>query len=418
LDSHLESTLLERHLDEAGFLWAQREAAVQGTNHDLDSLVDLDGRLEAHLDGLRLGGAAAWGLCRRALENEEAGTVFAAGALALSRGDLPGFATVLELASTRVSLGDALVGALAWVPIEDARPALARLLSPALPPELRRIGLAAFAARRIDPGAPLGRDLADADPALRATALRAAGALGDRARRDAVKGGLESDDPACRAAAIWAGVLLGDIAAARLLPEVAFDDRSAEPGSCELCALTEDIGVAGRDLAKLPPRAAVRFAAASGDVRHLPWLVARLRDRELARPAGAAIAMITGADLGHPPLLGKRPAEESGPNDDAADVRVAPDPDEDLPWPAPDAVERWLTKQFHANGHGRLLCGAEHADAWLEKVLVSGRQPERAVAALALKLRRPERPLFSVRAPAFRQARALATLTSAGSGTS
>jgi uncharacterized protein (TIGR02270 family) len=230
----MAATLLERHLDEAGFLWTQRRAAVDSASHDLHSLVELDRRVEAHLDGLRLGGAPAWEACRRALDDEEPGGVFVAAALALGRGDLAGFAAVLELATSQHALGAALVDALAWVPIDQARPALERLLSPALPAALRRLGLEAFAARRIDPGASLTQDLADADAGVRAVALRAAGALGDRARRDAVRRGLEVDDPDCRAAAVWAGVLLGDVAAAHLLPELAFDQRTAEAESCEL----------------------------------------------------------------------------------------------------------------------------------------------------------------------------------------
>jgi uncharacterized protein (TIGR02270 family) len=162
----------------------------------------------------------------------------------------------------------------------------------------------------------------------------------------------------------------------------------------------------------LPPRVAARFAAASGDVRHLPWLLDRLRDPDLARVAGEAIAMITGADLWRPPLLGKRPADEPGPNDDPADARVAMDPDADLPWPEPDAVTRWVAERDLTPG-ARRLCGEIHEDAWLEKVLLRGRQRERAVAALALKLRRPDRPLFPVRAAGFRQERALAALAPA-----
>jgi uncharacterized protein (TIGR02270 family) len=402
-------SLLERHLHEASFAFSQRELCAAAPHHDARSLGELDANLEAHLDGLRLGGDAAWEICRAALPDGDAGVTFAAAELALSRGELRRFAEVLAIASVDAALAEGVRGALAWVPVERARPALERLLSPDVPPAAQRIGLGACADRRLDPKDALDRCLRAEDRALRASALVAAGVLGDPRRAPAVREDLGHADRRCRAAAAWAGALLRDPAAEALLPETALRGAALD-GACELLALLEEPTRPARDLSALPPRIAARYAGASGDAHHVPWLLERLADASIARAAGEALTSITGADMSRPPLRGAPPPGfAAGPSDDPADPSVAMDPDEDIPWPHGENVRTWWRARAPGSGARRTLLGEARTDAWLEQVLRRGRQRHRAIAAIALKLRRPGRPLFNVRAPSFRQAKALAT---------
>ena len=49
-------SVLGRHAEEAAFLWLLRDRAVARPQYTLDSLAELDQRVEAHLDGLRVAG--------------------------------------------------------------------------------------------------------------------------------------------------------------------------------------------------------------------------------------------------------------------------------------------------------------------------------------------------------------------------
>lgn len=400
--------LVERHLEEVGFLWTQRELAVHAANHDLASLVSLDDRLEANLDGLRVGGAAAWEACRAALDKEP-GAVFAATALALANKDLAAIAEILSATAAMPRLADGLVAALVWHGADAVRPVLERCLSPKTPPLLKRIGLAACAARRFDPGRAVDDALGAADPALSATALHAAGVLGKAERLDGVRKAFASPDASVRVAAVWSGALLRDAAAETLLWEMARGQGPCGESSSALAGVLDALAQRpSRDPAAMAPRFATRYAGATGDLAVVPWLVAKLASPADARIAGEALTTITGAELDRPPLLGRAPEGFSaGPNDDPADANVAMDPDEPLPWPDAEAVARWWRARGESFGAGRHLLGRPLDEACLEDVLRRGRQRQRELAALGLKLRRPGRPLFNVRAPARRQARAL-----------
>lgn len=401
-------SLLQRHVDEASFLWSQRELCAGAPHHDLQSLGEKDALLEAHLDALEVSGNAGWSLCKGALEDGDAGVFFAAAALCLERSDAQGFGEVLERASSERALMEGVRGALGWSAIAKARPVIERLLGRGLPAAVRRVGLASCADRRINPGKLLDEAVADADAGIRATALRAIGVLGDVERVGAVRACYVDADRGCRAEAIGSGTLLGDGAARGLLSEMAFGAASGLDSACEIVALLEEDRTSPRDMSTLPPRLSARYAGASGDPRHVAWLVTKLSDVALARVAGEALTMITGVDFTRPPLRAARPAGfESQPNDDPADPVVAMDPDDDLPWPDRATFERWWATKADNLPKTRSLLGATADDAWLVQVLREGKQRQRALAALALKLRRPKRPLFNVRAPAFRQAPAL-----------
>jgi hypothetical protein len=53
-------TIIEQHAEEAAFLWLLRDAAVRAPHYSLKNLADLDNRVEAHLDGLRIAGLEGW----------------------------------------------------------------------------------------------------------------------------------------------------------------------------------------------------------------------------------------------------------------------------------------------------------------------------------------------------------------------
>src|SRR5262249_33712388 len=131
--------ILERHAEEAAFLWLLRDAAATAPHHDRRALGELDERVEAHLDGLRVGGAAGLGRASEALDPGDPGTVFAAAVLAVEQGDEARTGAALAAAEADPAAGRAMVSALGWVPFEKARAVVAGLLSQRAPAARRRL---------------------------------------------------------------------------------------------------------------------------------------------------------------------------------------------------------------------------------------------------------------------------------------
>ncbi|WP_437949730.1 TIGR02270 family protein [Sorangium sp. So ce296] len=412
--STIEAEVFEQHASEAAFLWSYRDAAVLDPLYDLESLGELDERLEAHVDGLRLAGDAGWEICRAAVDEEEPGSVFAPMVLAVERRDLKGIAEVLDVGGAVPALARALVSALGWVSFSKVRAILPGLLSHRVGPELYAIGIAACAVQRQDPGAALGYAVVSSDLRLRARALRAVGELGRADLLDEVRGALGSEDEACRFAAAWSGAVLGDTAALRALGAVADAGGRFAERACAMAMRRMEPALAStwlRAIAGAPrgARAALAGAAALGDPALMPWILECMGTPELARMAGGAFMMITGVGLEEAKLRGERPAGfQSGPSDDPEDEDVAMDPDESLPWPDREKIAAWWGSRGKELKRGtRYLLGRPMEVAWLEEVLKRGSQPARAAAAVELALRGARRGVVEVRGPAWGRGREL-----------
>jgi uncharacterized protein (TIGR02270 family) len=130
---------------------------------------------------------------------------------------------------------------------------------------------------------------------------------------------------------------------------------------------------------------------------------------EHARVAGEALSFITGVDLTHASLGGKQPQGfQSGPTDDPTDENVAMDADDGLPWPDVEKTAAWWSRNRTMFRSGvRHLLGKPITTASIVEVLKTGRQRQRAAAALELALASAGRPLFEVRAPGYRQQQVL-----------
>ena len=76
LQSVAIEVVLEQHAEEAGFHWLLRDKATSEPHYSLADLAHLDGRVEAHIDGLRVAGDVGWELCDAALKSAEAGDVY------------------------------------------------------------------------------------------------------------------------------------------------------------------------------------------------------------------------------------------------------------------------------------------------------------------------------------------------------
>ncbi|WP_437336357.1 TIGR02270 family protein [Sorangium sp. So ce394] len=417
MSATLQASLCEEHADQAAFLWLLRDRAARSAAYGLEDLAELDDRIEAHLDGLRLAGDAGWEACRALLQQAEGGEVFGAAIVAVHRWDLRGLARVLDVGGGAPDVSRGIASALGWTPLERVRRLLPGLLSGRSPPALQWLGIAACAAHGEDPGAPLGYALLARDPRLRARALRAAGQLGRVDLLPEVRASFRADDEACRFWAAWSAALLGEGASALVLRELAngggpFAAESASMAMRRMAPAVASTWLRALERSARDPRVPVSAAWALGDPAAVPWLLEVAGDPALARLSGQAISLITGLDLAAEQLARRAPSGlRAGPTDDPSDHDVAMDPDGDLPFPDVAGVSAWWRRRAAEYRPGtRYLLGRAMTREGLEHALREGHQIARGAAAVELSLRERGRAVFEVRGPGFAQQEALGRL--------
>ena len=403
------SHILDQHAEESAFLWILRDAAVCAPHYDLQDLIALEERIEAHIDGLRIAGDEGWRRCEEALHYQEAGEVFVAAVLAFESGRAERIQRVVEVATANEDTLRGLCSALGWLPwrlIEDWTHGLLQ----ANHPLDRRIGLTACSLHRHDPGAILGQLIDDSQPLVKARALRLAGELKRHDLAVWIMRELDNPDRECRFRSAWSATLLGlDGGAEALQAFITPGSADLEP-ALQLLLRTLDPKQAQALLNRIAQepalaRAAVQGVGIIGDPVAVPWLIETMHQPTLARLAGEAFTLICGADLAELDLEGERPSGfESGPSENPQDEDVALDADEDLPWPDPDKVAHWWQyNQQHFNPGQRYLLGQPISVAHCYEILRTGCQRQREAAALELALLHPDQPLLAIRAPGRRQ---------------
>jgi uncharacterized protein (TIGR02270 family) len=280
------------------------------------------------------------------------------------------------------------------------------------------MGVGGYAVHRIDLGEQLNRFLDSSNTELRARALKAVGELQRRDLLPELRHWDADDDPAVRFWSVWSSALLGDRNVGETLKSfVNFDTEFAyraiqlaprilESQNCQdwLRGLAQD-WLRGLAQDETTRRYALIGCGVTGDPVYIPTLISQMAVPEYARVAGEAFSMITGVDLAYEDLDTDQPEGfEAGPTEDPADENVDLDPDEDLPWPDPELIDRWWHEHAREYQSGvRYLCGRPISDENCRRVLREGYQRQRISAAYELALMNPDEPLFEWRAPGFRQ---------------
>lgn len=205
--------IIDQHAEEAAFFWLLRSNAVSAPHYDLQDLAKLDERVEAHLDGLRIAGDHGWEVSLENMQAREPGEVFTAAVLALEGTAIERINQVYAAVAECPETVDGLVSALGWVDSKLLQGKVNGLLNSGSP-FWRRVGIAACAAHRVDPGRYLQQAIADDDLPLRCRALRTAGELGRVDLLPAILQQLHQEDAAIRFWAAWTAVLRGNHGAA------------------------------------------------------------------------------------------------------------------------------------------------------------------------------------------------------------
>lgn len=415
--------VVHQHAEEAAMLRHQRTRLVRAPYAGLLQLARLDERIEAHLDGLLVAGAAGQAAALRCLDEDPTGAAFVLGVLALRTCDDTLLERLLTLGDTLPPARRGLASALGWVPATALQGVVSRMLA-AESAGTRSLAFGACRMHRVDPGAALLTALGDRDAPLRSSALCAVGALGRVDLLGAVQAAMADEaEPEVVFSAASAACRLGERRwSLRVLQATAL-----QPGARSLPALVmlmaactpEQAQEQARHFSALArtqattaaQRRQVQALGLLGDARHVPWLIDRMREPALARLAGLAFSWISGADLAAQQLESLTPPSSSGDAlEDMANDDVALDADEGLPWPDLGRVEAWWAA--HAAGlsvAGRLFNGRLVDEPALAHTLAAGTQQQRGHAALLRALRQPAQPLFVTAAPAWRQQRWLAS---------
>jgi uncharacterized protein (TIGR02270 family) len=376
-----------------------------------------DQRLIAHFDGLATAGARVWPVCDALLDDLSVGGAFTVAVVALERRDTGRLEHLWGLSATAPQIGDGLDAALLWAHKESLTGFVSSLLT-SDETTRRRSGIAACAMHALDPGLT-SKDLSsERHASIQARSLQAAGEIGRTDLLSSCMSAVGEEESDGHFWAAWSAVLLGD--RSRALSRLQRTATIAGLHRARAFALTLQAMGAGaahallKDLAAEPDqvRWLIHGSGVAGDAMNIPWLINQMREDPTARLAGEAFSLITGADLSKLSLDRPQPEGfESGPNDDPDDSNVAMDPDEGLPWPDPDKIEKWWTanaSRFHKGT--RYFMGAPVTRESCIDVLKNGYQRQRILAAHYLCLLDPGTPLFNTSAPAWRQQRLLARM--------
>lgn len=408
----IRKDVVEEHGEEATFLWTLRDAAVRNPAYSLTDLLDLDSRVEAHLDGLRVGGRQGWKLIQEALEGADPGAVFVAGVLAFGSGEKTQIDKVLQIGESSPDSSRGLISALGWLDYEQVGSHIKNLLASESDVDVG-IGLASAVTHYSNPGdAIFAKAFASTDSFLKARALRAVGELGALGLLIATRANLKVKDPACRYWAAWSTAMLSKnkdaVACLQAFSETdnRFSERAAQTAA--KCLPTREAKLWIKKLAKelSHTRMAIVAAGALGDPDLVPWLIEQMRVNDLARVAGESFSLITGCHIAYNKLDRTRP-QPSATQDDV-DEGLSLNADENLPWPDPVAIQKWWAE--HRGDFAketRYLLGRPVDQESLRQALKVGYQRQRIAAALELVLLSPGRPLFGTRAPAQKQIKLL-----------
>ena len=419
--------VVERHADEAAFLWSQRQRGSRSPLFDAATLSDWDDRLAANLEGLVIAEGTGLEICIAALEGGAAGRLFTACHVAGELGDTVTTAKLLVSADERHSRQQEVISAIAWFAPIVAKHVLGGMTDERAPLSSQCLAIRGLGARGDDShNEVLARAFASGEPGLQQAAAEAAGKLSRQPSEASFLPALQklyanaTSGPLALAAARSAA-LLGDVRAVEALWSLIANEPPATTSSQHLQmrnavrhACVAPDGLTADKLIRLAEDPdtqawALAGAAALGDPACIPIALELAAEERVSRLAGWAYASMTGLTL-EPPFA-VRPATVDPTPEQV--VRRAFDAFEDLPLPAHDELTaHWNSVRASFQQGTRYLGGVPLSDTTLLALLRTGKQPWRYDSALTLAHRGVLAPLFLVHAPSPVQQRRLAALAS------
>lgn len=390
--------IMEEHLEEAGYLWSQWEAALDAPDYTLDDVAGIEERLFAHVDGLLVGGApVAERMLLPALEDDDPERVFAAAYTLLSSG-------VVELAAAVVdTLSEAdddrlppIRRALELGPLEGLELPLRDLAAEGRPP-IRAAALDVLTFHQLEAGGPLSGFLDSDDPLFLSAGLRASGLPAARTAPEQIVRAMDHVDPGVRDAALDAGLMRGLAEAMNRCRDLA---AAGNPGCGHALLLLALVGDAGDhrlvegclELPALRDEALFALGYTGTHESATRCLDAMDTDDEKqARLAGEAFCLITGLDLEAEGLVvpERRSLTDTDKDEeeDLEDLSSLP-PESFLPSPDATGVRAWWRKgRQEIEPEVRYLVGKPVDQMWLLEAMRVLPMRQRRPLALEVSLR-------------------------------
>lgn len=286
--------IVSEHAGRSAALWAQRDSLALDDPPDIDAVRAIDGRLEINLDGVRVGGRAAWpsvvALYRESIGKGEL-FVLAWTALELESNDF--VSEAVELGRASIGGPSGLIGAMAWHETGKIAPWVRDWID-AHDPFKRLLAVSACLEHNVDPKQVLLQRLHDPDGSVRIVSLRLAAKLLRSDLAAEVANALADKDQQVR---FWAAWTLNELG--RPGPGLAELRRTVEQGDrnalVALRAVMKSMPVKDArswiaTLLRLPQSApfGVRAAGILGDRSLLPWLIDQMGNPAVATAAGAS----------------------------------------------------------------------------------------------------------------------------------
>lgn len=295
--------------DNASFLWILRGRQRREPQVYPEHIAELDGRIQANLDGLLLYGEEAWAIAVANGEFPQGGEAFCLGYLAFSTEDVSKIQYATEFALQNDETFKGLVSALAWLPGLRVHPWITQFFhSKNL--EHKRLALAACRVRKEDPAGFLNQIMEREDclhqPALLAEALRTTGFFKRRDLAQQADKFLSHAEPQVVFWAAYCGAQFGLPGAVdKLKPFCTSTDEPLTPLTARALFLAMyflPLETARQWIGEWVQqgllRTAIQACGLLGDATAMAWLIEQMEARDLNRIAAEAFFLITGQ---HPP---------------------------------------------------------------------------------------------------------------------
>jgi uncharacterized protein (TIGR02270 family) len=418
--------VVEEHFEEAEFLFGQWEGALHSPRYNLTELGrTLEQRLEAHLDGLLVGGRD---VAARVLDpelanaDEPARATVAALALLLNEEEETAESVIDTSLGNDGPLQAALARALELVSVETLdRMLLERFRASRTEPETAVL-LEILIGRGVDVGDLLRRCFESDEPRLVGAALDAAGRFGRREMLAVAERHLRSDHPRIRASAMKASLTLGSREGWQLCRELAQPPNVDDPGLLLLIAILGQPRDHQILYSHLENRVRVEWILWTlgfcGTLQAGDACLARLegKDEREAKAAAEAMSWIGGFDLNEKQF--QAPRAELGEDetlpalaDDELDAELGVDRLDDLPVPNRESIAQWWKESRGRMGQNqRNVLGRPYSPESVAHALEAGALWRRHGVALEISIRTHGRQHVSTDAFSSRQRRQMAAL--------
>ncbi|MER2526518.1 MAG: TIGR02270 family protein [Candidatus Competibacter denitrificans] len=385
-------------------LWHKRYTLANARYSVFDAIREIDRYIRPYLEHLPEVDDGLWRKVENLLaEKMKAGHLFAASFIALQDKRIQRLRKVVNTALAQTRIENGFLSVFGWLPPAIAQHKVQLLLNSKFV-RWRRLGILAAMANHIDCGNLLEKLVHDSDGRIRALALKAIGKLGYADLMPLLLQNLRSADQEHQFWAAWSAILLANHQdALEILKDFALVPTShRQQQALQLILrivrphdIERWVGIVVRQNHHLC--SAMISTGVCNSVSWIPWLIKSMHNPEYASYAGEAFTIFTGVDLIDAGLLRPRvrhPIDKSFESMEPARL-LLPDAHAVQDW--------WLSHQDRYKQDTRYFFGYEISLENCVRILNTGRQYQRAMAALELSLLKAEFPLLETRAASHQQ---------------